>query len=1522
MEDHTGVYEQVIDASSTNPGSELVSSHLVQEIVVENDDRESSMNCGLSDGSEINLKNDSTNIHNNIETIKQDQICENYKNLASDNPRHKEQNIDNSVPQNQASDHKGITDFNDSTSDAPKSETDCRESIAEAILDPNESVPVINVNDTVPNLSKNQTLDDYNVLNNDQNIMDNLVTIKDEHTDKCDQAMGNIVTNKKETDSIIDNMQSEKIESMEIKSVSIDSEGGNENVNIAIEEIPVKSHCTDDANERYDNLKFKQLNSEITEEGDHPVLIEESIKATNIVINSDDVAVLTEFSSVEYNIQTEITKKEGVKVETEHKLHQITKSGTIKNSQDLTDNMLSIDMNNQESKHNDVSIYDELTNEEDEDELNLHLSSQSTENHRKVIQDIFDDWQDENGEEEVNQPSSTFKDNHDSVELELQSLLNDGAQQEETDSSINIEVTEKSSTENSKTKFVKSDKLSQLDKTAMEVKTFAQNKSPKLALNSTSIKDLSLGHLPRTLSQDELLDQKQKQQSPRPGVKVPGIHLTSQIASTTEVNEALKERLREKQKDLVTPKTVDIVFVKKITQRLSSQLSGAVSVPPLIPLQSTPITENHKIKDNKSETSEDEKFNKISSSTTADKELLAILEGDVDPDWSNLKSVTDESNKVSNSGEPHSTDVCTRPGSKLDPAVERELALKQLLELPNIPAKKNNPVSLKKIKKTGRSSNVANEVLESKSVDEIKTEIISLDSAEEESPKKSKTPKALKENNNQNMHRAATDTVIIDLGVEESRSGRKRKLTEKAREHELSVKRQKVPKVKPGPEKKSLHEFSENSKHMTDFDSPAINKSTNTSKAALEPNSSSPPKCSQTKLDAKQNKPEVKQSKVDIKAASSKSEIKQTGAKMAGTKGKITLVKPSKIGLLKKDVPISKRKLAVKNLLRQKMADKKSSIVRTKGQVSEKSLATGLLITKPKKVVTEIDKLLQDEGVVNLLYDVEQPDLKKRLIPITKSQKKVMDVEKAERELKLRTKLVRNAVLRLRNSNASAVKISPRSRRNMSVTENVSTQSEKKCGEPTKSPKSPVFTSASSDFIIPAKIRNAADASRIIRRHSSSSFSSASASPRVSIDMPPESIKLDESDLQTKSKRKLSHDSVEKPDTRKIKKKLAPKEEIKDTESSEKSSTKKELAKKITTRSNITSVSSTASIKTVCKNKKVPKNKTSSETLTNDAKSLKGQDELSACLAEAATALLSGISTIGSSRLSSGSTSRKKGSTNFSKTDDERVDSKKLFSNKEINVRHHGHLVQLILTPSTPVSGIRNAITVQVMNEMREALSILKNDDDCRVVLFTSTGTSFCEGLEVSALLQSNKDERKVRAEETAMAVKNFIKELAAFNKPIVAGVQGAAIGLGVTMLPLFDLVIASDKATFSTPYGKLGQIAEGAAVLTLSHSLGSAVTNELLLGGRVLTASEALRAGLVTRVLWPDRFQGELLPSLKTMSEQSSQSMEATKALLRQSLRQKLEMALESETLLLVKHWCSPECQEAMKIYIEEKGQ
>ena len=76
------------------------------------------------------------------------------------------------------------------------------------------------------------------------------------------------------------------------------------------------------------------------------------------------------------------------------------------------------------------------------------------------------------------------------------------------------------------------------------------------------------------------------------------------------------------------------------------------------------------------------------------------------------------------------------------------------------------------------------------------------------------------------------------------------------------------------------------------------------------------------------------------------------------------------------------------------------------------------------------------------------------------------------------------------------------------------------------------------------------------------------------------------------------------------------------------------------------------------------------------------------------------------------------------------------------------------------------------------------------------------------------------------VAFREFLKGLALFSKPLVAGVHGAAVGLGVTMLPFFDMVFASDKATFYTPYAKLGQVPEGAAILTLPHMLGNAVVS------------------------------------------------------------------------------------------------
>ncbi|CAK9802223.1 Chromodomain Y-like protein 2 [Anthophora quadrimaculata] len=1133
---------------------------------------------------------------------------------------------------------------------------------------------------------------------------------------------------------------------------------------------------------------------------------------------------------------------------------------------------------------------------------------------RSVIQDIFDDWGDENAEDD-NQSASKVSD---TVEIELKSLLNDTkitqTIEEGTVVLVEEEITciknESIADTDRATSVTKESKDMQISKAQTDNNQTVKKQHPLNSIKS-SFKDrinFSVSQNLGKLIKDSAHDSVSISQTSSSQIQIMpvnrGRHLISQIASPAEVTEALKERFREKQKVVDVPPGPDIFFVKKLTQRLSSKLAGgpASSLPALIPLpQSTSQSSTYcdkKLTDNTSTGANKE-------SNSDNKELLAILEGDVDPDWSDLKppTLTEEGKspiKVEQSG--HNTPP------KLDPLVEREMALKQLLELPAASVKKN----VSKKKKTVKPK--APKDAEEKSVTKAEKEIVNVDiideaaaSVKDPKPSTPTPPLLLME---PHTPEANTEASVQNLRADESRSGRKRKLTEKAREHEQQlniVKYQKVYKGKISPSKKQ----SQGNESQIPIDA-GLTIENHVSKETVIPVDDINDEADVTITKATTNKQVTNNNKMDT-----------------------TLDEPEPVPLKhqkqtlskKGSQSVAKRNIVVKKILRQNMpSNKKTPTLKTKLNTSSKKSGSKVVSKskrsaennagdpKPKKkIINEIDRLLQDEGVVNLLYDVEQPD-KKRLVPITKSQAKVMDIQKVQRELKLRKKLVRNAVLRLRTSTGGVSKVSPRSKRTSIYLSDM--QVDKKIGDQVVSAKS--MNLSSEEFILPAKIRNAADASIIIRRHSSSSFSSASGSPRVSIDSPEkvEGGKMDEGGSHSLRSTKRRHSQDERINVRKSKKKAVQKGEtesvVVDTvedvvilpaRPNKKSDSKKteKNAKQLET------IDETGSA--------------SGKVITRSNGTTTGEDELSACLAEAANAL----SVVNAGNRSGNSAANRKNKASTTKTAEAdnktKMETRSQFSNKEINVRRHGNLVQLILTPSSSTK-IRNALTLQVIQEFRETLSILKKDDDCRVVLLTSTGSSFCEGIELSMLLHSNKEERRIHAQEMADAVKDFIKCLASFNKPIVAGVQGAAVGLGVTMLPLFDLVIASDKATFSTPYGKLGQIAEGAAVFTLSHILGSAITSELLLGGRTLTASEALRAGLVTRVLWPDRFQVELLPTLKAMSEQSSQSMEATKALLRHSLRKKLDAALQSETYLLIQHWCSAECQTAIKAYIDGKVQ
>lgn len=866
---------------------------------------------------------------------------------------------------------------------------------------------------------------------------------------------------------------------------------------------------------------------------------------------------------------------------------------------------------------------------------------------RSVIQDIFDDWGVENTDEDVQSTSRV----HDSVEIELKSLLDETktdqtissesvvtseekvpSANEEYDKTLNVvSITEKSTMKQSTEQTENQKKNKAISKDTISFNKSEKN-SPVLAANKSS--DTRAANV---TSHDTIPKSRSR-------------HLTSQIASPAEVTEVLKERFREKQKNVDTPRGPDIFFVKKLTQRLSNKLAGGPvnPIPKLIPLSQQTASSNSSPSVQSTPGNCDKKMSAGNAPTETgkdgnsdNKELLAILEGDIDPDWSILKPpVLTEENKTPSNVE-HSEQ--SNP-PKLDPLVERELALKQLLELP-ITSSKKIPRKKKTFRAApSRASKDATTIAKTSLTAQQKEASIDL-ASENAQPNTKSVETDLYSSSREKSDQKNEEQ--ISPRIEESRSGRKRKPTEKAREHENTIKRQKVYRGKVSLSKKQVEEKSVSRDSLTIENHIAATDTTNVA------------------VNNEKNAKEVASKQSEDKVDPILSKVEDTS------------LKRSKPSLVKKG-PIAKKNM-VKRLLRQKMPiDKKSVQLKTK-LTSSKKTPPKPVSKSPKRMVegdvkpkkkgkNEIDRLLQDEGVVNLLYDVEQPD-RKRLVPITKSRAKVMDLQKVQRELKIRKKLVRNAVLRLRTSTGSSVtKVSPRSKR--TAIHLTDAQVDKKTVEQVASPKTPNTAASPVEFILPAKIRNAADASIIIRRHSSSSFSSASGSPRVSVDSPEKSMEVTKSEDGTvhslRSAKKRRDSQEEKINNAKKKKKTVQKSDTNVTSSSTTATTtitattnnaiannaeekvtvvarlgKKSEIKKIdkigkqqenipviedNVSSKVTTRSSNGTVtgKITAKSKKAMKNKVTfvrTNDLNNADDSLKEEDELSACLAEAATAL-------------------------------------------------------------------------------------------------------------------------------------------------------------------------------------------------------------------------------------------------------------------------------------------------------------
>ena len=156
----------------------------------------------------------------------------------------------------------------------------------------------------------------------------------------------------------------------------------------------------------------------------------------------------------------------------------------------------------------------------------------------------------------------------------------------------------------------------------------------------------------------------------------------------------------------------------------------------------------------------------------------------------------------------------------------------------------------------------------------------------------------------------------------------------------------------------------------------------------------------------------------------------------------------------------------------------------------------------------------------------------------------------------------------------------------------------------------------------------------------------------------------------------------------------------------------------------------------------------------------------------------------------------------------------------------------------------KNALTRPMYVEMGRAIREAEVNDAIRCMIFAGSPGAFCAGSDIADFLKA------AETGEFDPRILEFLDALVRCQKPLVAAVGGLAVGIGTTMLLHCDHVVASDDATFSTPFLKLGLVPEAASSLLASQRLGHARAFSLLVMGRPLSAPEAKEAGLVNSVV------------------------------------------------------------------------
>jgi enoyl-CoA hydratase/carnithine racemase len=227
----------------------------------------------------------------------------------------------------------------------------------------------------------------------------------------------------------------------------------------------------------------------------------------------------------------------------------------------------------------------------------------------------------------------------------------------------------------------------------------------------------------------------------------------------------------------------------------------------------------------------------------------------------------------------------------------------------------------------------------------------------------------------------------------------------------------------------------------------------------------------------------------------------------------------------------------------------------------------------------------------------------------------------------------------------------------------------------------------------------------------------------------------------------------------------------------------------------------------------------------------------------------------------------------------------------------------------------KNAFNDDLYDGVAEALQSAADDPDVAVVVITGAEGAFSAGQDLGAMAENH-----VSEDGSPRGFLPFVTVLQSFPKPLLAAVNGVAVGVGVTMLLHCDLVLAAETARFRAPFVSLGIVTEAGSSLLFPAQLGWQETARLLFTSEFIDAAEAERIGLVLRTVPADQLSDDVLALAGQIAEMPVSVLMVNKRLLIDARLDAVKAARTREEAALAELAGGPAVQEAVRAFMEKR--